>query len=82
MRKVNKEILKFFQTSGDLTIEKMNTRRKYRDWKNKKEQIIESLVLFENEATHKGVVNKRKSMWFYMNELKKDKFMKKYIMLW
>lgn len=50
--------------------------------KPKKEQIIESLVLFENEATHKGVVNKRKSMWFYMNELKKDKFMKKYIMLW
>ena len=50
--------------------------------KPKKEQIIESLVLFENEATHKELVNKRKSMWFYMNELKKDKFMKKYIMLW
>ena len=45
MRKVNKQILKFFQTSGDLTIEKMNTRRKYRDWKNKKEQIIEIIIL-------------------------------------
>lgn len=46
-----------------------------------KQQIIEYLVSFENEFHNSDIVYKRKTMWFYMNELKNDKFMKKYI-LW
>jgi hypothetical protein len=46
-----------------------------------KEQIIEILVNFENEPINSDIVFKRQNMWFYMNELKSDKFMKKYI-LW
>lgn len=44
-----------------------------------KEIIIEFLVDFESKITNTEVVCKRKNLWFYMNELKSDKFMKKYI---
>jgi hypothetical protein len=44
-----------------------------------KEQIIEILVSFESDPTNDNIVNKRQNMWFYMNELKNDKFMKKYV---
>ena len=50
--------------------------------KANKEQIIEALVYFENDKNNLKVVSNRKKLWFYMNQLKKDKFMKKYIMLW
>jgi hypothetical protein len=46
-----------------------------------KEQIIEVLVLFESDLNNSDIVFKRQNMWFYMSELKNDKFMKKYV-LW
>lgn len=44
-----------------------------------KEQIIEILVSFESDPTNYDIVNKRQTLWFYMNELKNDKCMKKYV---
>lgn len=49
--------------------------------KCKKEMIINVLVDFETNPLYSDIVFKRQNMWFYMNELKNDKFMKKYI-LW
>ena len=49
--------------------------------KYNKEQIVSFLVVFESEAINMDIVCRRKNMWFYMNELKSDKFMKKYV-LW
>lgn len=49
--------------------------------KYNKEQIIEVLVSFESDSNNSDIVFKRQNMWFYMNELKNDKFMKKYV-LW
>jgi len=46
-----------------------------------KEQIIEYLVSFESDIANSDIVFKRQNMWFYINELKNDKFMKKFI-LW
>ena len=46
-----------------------------------KHQIIEILVNFENDPINNDIVFKRQNLWFYINELKNDKFMKKYI-LW
>ena len=46
-----------------------------------KEEIIIILVNFENNPINDDIVLKRKSMWFYMSQLKNDKFMKKYV-LW
>ena len=45
---------------------------------NKKE-IIHYLIEFENDYNNIEIIHKRKNMWFYMNELKKDPLMKKFI---
>lgn len=49
--------------------------------KENKINIIHKLIEFENEANNYELVLQRKKLWFYMNELKNDKLMKKYI-LW
>lgn len=46
-----------------------------------KEQIIYFLVDFEKNPINSDIVFRRQNMWFYINELKNDKFMKKYV-LW
>lgn len=46
-----------------------------------KEQLVYFLVDFESNQNNADIVCKRQNMWFYMNELKHDKFMKKYV-LW
>lgn len=49
--------------------------------KMKKQDIIEQIVLFENDDKNLEIVGKRKEMWYYVEELKRDKFMKKFL-LW
>ena len=49
--------------------------------KCKKDEIIQILYQFESDSNNEEIVFKRKNMWFYINELKNDKFMKKYV-LW
>jgi hypothetical protein len=49
--------------------------------KYNKEQIIDFLVTFESDINNSDIVCKRQNMWFYINELKNDKFMKKFV-LW
>lgn len=46
-----------------------------------KEEIIEILINFENDPINNEIVFKRQNLWFYINELKNDKFMKKFV-LW
>jgi hypothetical protein len=46
-----------------------------------KEIIINFLVDFESNCMNTQIVLKRQRMWMYINELKNDKFMKKYV-LW
>ena len=55
-----------------------------KDLKNNKfnkEQIIEYLVSFESDISNTDIVFKRQNLWFYIGELKSDKFMKKFV-LW
>lgn len=47
--------------------------------KYNKEQIIHFLVSFESDHANSDIVFKRQNMWFYINELKNDKFMKKFV---
>ena len=49
--------------------------------KYNKEEIIQYLVSFESDPINSDIVFKRQNMWFYINELKNDKFMKKFV-LW
>ena len=46
-----------------------------------KEEIIQQLFLYEKDESNREMVFRRKTMWFYLHELKNDKHMKKYI-LW
>ena len=46
-----------------------------------KDIIVQFLVNFESNLENYEVVCKRQNAWFYINELKNDKFMKKYV-LW
>jgi hypothetical protein len=49
--------------------------------KCKKDIIVQVLVDFETNYENTEIVSKRKNLWFYINELKNDKFMKKFL-LW
>ena len=44
-----------------------------------KSEIVQTLVIFEANPMNTDIVMKRQNLWFYMDELKKDKFMKKHI---
>jgi hypothetical protein len=46
-----------------------------------KSEIIYFLVTFENEPKNAEIVCKRRNIWFYITEIKNDRFMKKYV-LW
>jgi hypothetical protein len=50
--------------------------------KANKDEIINNIVLFENNCENYSIVIKRKLMWHYIEELKSDKFMKKFVLLW
>lgn len=63
-------ICEYYGISKDLRISKCN-----------KLDILNTLIIYENNIENLEKVNKRKKLWYYINELKKDKFMKKYI-LW
>ena len=47
--------------------------------KMKKQDVIEQILLFENNMDNYDTVVKRKELWYYINELKNDKMMKKYV---
>ena len=63
-------ICNYYGISKQLKINKCN-----------KDLIVQVLVDFETNYENIDIVSKRKNLWFYMNELKNDKFMKKYL-LW
>ena len=47
--------------------------------KLKKQDIIELVVAFENSKENLELYMKRKELWYYINELKNDKIMKKFV---
>jgi len=55
--------------------------REVKNNKFKKQEIIALIVDFEENIENALVVYKRKQLWYFINELKNDKFTKKYI-LW
>ena len=47
--------------------------------KLKKVDMIHSIVLFEASAENVAIVMKRKQLWFYLEELRADPFMKRFL---
>ena len=58
-----------------------NISKEVKTNKYNKDDLISFLVNFEIDPCNENIVFKRQNMWFYMNELKNDKFMKKFV-LW
>ena len=65
------ELLKICEYYGFLKYVKMA--------KYKKNDIIQSIVLFESSPENFLIVKKRQQLWYYMSELSNDKFMKKFV---
>jgi hypothetical protein len=49
------------------------------DRKMKKQDLINNINYFESKSENEFFVKQRKRLWFYIETLKNDKFMKKYI---
>tara|TARA_B100001063_G_C16652776_1_gene496848 strand:- start:637 stop:1008 length:372 start_codon:yes stop_codon:yes gene_type:complete len=49
--------------------------------KKRKMELCEEIVIFEMSTENEDIVNHRKLMWFYFEEIKKDNYLKKFIIL-
>jgi hypothetical protein len=47
--------------------------------KLKKQDIIEQIILFETNPENIEVVTRRKELWYYIDELRNDKMMKRFV---
>ena len=47
--------------------------------KLKKTELAQLIVAFENDEENSDLVERRQTLWFYMNELKNDPYTKKFI---
>jgi len=48
--------------------------------KLKKADIIQAIVVFEHDAENYEIVMRRQQLWHYLEELKSDKFMKRFVL--
>jgi hypothetical protein len=63
-----------------LICEYYGVAKELKSQKCNKDEIIQFLVFYESNPSNSDIVFKRQNMWFYINELKNDKFMKKYVL--
>ena len=49
--------------------------------KKKKEELAEEIVIFEKAEENADLVQRRKMMWFYIDEISNDSYLSKYLIL-
>ena len=49
--------------------------------KKRKEEIIQDIIIFESAEENQEIVNRRKTLWFYMEEIKNDNYLSKFLIL-
>jgi vacuolar-type H+-ATPase subunit C/Vma6 len=49
--------------------------------KKRKEQLVEDIVLFEKDPENIEIVFQRKKLWSYVEEIKSDKYLSKFLIL-
>lgn len=49
--------------------------------KKKKTELIEEIVIFENMPENCEIVNRRATLWSYIEEIKQDKYLSKFLIL-
>ena len=49
--------------------------------KKKKGELIEEIVIFEKEPSNYDITQRRKTLWFYIEEINNDSFLSKFLIL-
>jgi len=49
--------------------------------KKKKAELIEEVVIFEKDPENYDITQRRKTLWFYMEEINNDSFLSKFLIL-
>lgn len=49
--------------------------------KKKKEELVNNIVDFEEDGFNEDIVNRRKLLWFYIDEIKMDEYLKKHVVI-
>ena len=49
--------------------------------KKRKAELIEEIVIFEKEPSNFDIVQRRKTLWFYIEEINNDSFLSKFLIL-
>ncbi len=49
--------------------------------KKRKEDLIQDIILYELDIINEEIVQRRKTLWFYMEEIKSDNYLKKFLIL-
>ncbi|RZD41538.1 MAG: hypothetical protein CXT73_04820 [Methanobacteriota archaeon] len=49
--------------------------------KKRKDELVEAIVLFEKDPVNIQKVYQRKKLWKYMEEIKKDKYLRQFLIL-
>ena len=47
--------------------------------KKKKDELIEDIVIFELVTENIEIVSRRKTLWFYLEEIKNDNYLSKFL---
>ena len=64
---------------NDIENSNANSKNKKKNVKKKKDELIKDIVQFEEDELNTNVVNRRKELWFYIDELKSNKYLQKHI---
>ena len=49
--------------------------------KKRKNELIEEIVIFEKDISNYNITERRKTLWFYMSEIKNDNYLSKFLIL-
>tara|TARA_B100000674_G_C37729882_1_gene863842 strand:+ start:294 stop:686 length:393 start_codon:yes stop_codon:yes gene_type:complete len=49
--------------------------------KKRKDELIQDIILFELDEFNSELVNRRKLLWFYLEEIKNDNYLRKFLIL-
>lgn len=80
----NDFITQQFYYSDNFTLKELHHIAIYYDIskrKKKKYELIDDIVAFEIDTGNVELVEQRKRLWFYVNELKNDNYLSKFIIL-
>lgn len=80
----NEFITQQFYYSDNFTLKELHHIANYYDIskrKKRKNELIDDIIAFELDTENTEIVETRKRLWFYLNEIKNDKYLSKFIIL-